>query len=361
MFNWLYIALGKMLGFLSFGGSYARGLLFYALIFKIAFVFFAIKQQKNQIKMAKLTPKIELIRAKYRGRTDQITMRKQQEEIMKLQQDEGYSPLAGCLPLLIQMPIIIFLYNVIRKPLSYISRISQETINKIADCMGIKADNEIEIAGRLKNLNNLSVESNAALYNSITNEGGIASEEIDSIIASVPNFNLFGLNLADTPKIASWLVLIPLLVAVFQWLSMFVTRKVNANPMQATAAQDDQAQMSMKIMDLVMPLMTLFFAFSLPAVMGVYWIYQSIFSMIQSVIIAKLMPIPKFTPEELKAIEKARRQQQKAQKEVMKTQPKYKSLHYIDDDDYDELPEVKESNPRRDDKPLSQNKPEIKD
>ena len=88
-----------MLSFFSFGGSYALGLLFYALIFKFAFVFFAIKQQKNQIKMAKLTPKIEQIRAKYRGRTDQITMRKQQEEIMRLQQEEGYSPLAGCLPL----------------------------------------------------------------------------------------------------------------------------------------------------------------------------------------------------------------------------------------------------------------------
>ena len=94
-------ALGKMLGFLSFGGSYVIGLLFYALVFKIVFVFFAIKQQKNQIKMAKLAPKIALIRAKYKGRNDQVTMRKQQEEIMKLQQDEGYSPLAGCLPLLI--------------------------------------------------------------------------------------------------------------------------------------------------------------------------------------------------------------------------------------------------------------------
>lgn len=362
MLDWLYIALGKMLSFLSFGGSYAIGLLFYALIFKLAFVFFAIKQQKNQIKMAKLTPKIELIRAKYRGRNDQVTLRKQQEEIMKLQQDEGYSPLAGCLPLLVQMPIIIFLYNVIRKPLSYIARVSGDVISFFANHWGINGENEIEIAGKMKNMKEMATAADAQDYlAAIDGIEGMTGEKLDAIIESLPNFNLFGLNLAETPKIASWLVLIPILVAVFQWLSMFVMRKVNPNPMQAT--QDDQAQMSMKMMDIVMPLMTLFFAFNLPAVMGVYWIYQSIFGMIQSYVIAKAMPVPKFTQEELKAIEKARRQQQKAQKKIIKTQPRYKSLHYIDADDYDELPEVKTSNSnvKKENKPTASDRPEIKD
>lgn len=347
-----------MLSFFSFGGSYALGLLFYALIFKIAFVFFAVKQQKNQIKMAKLTPKIEQIRAKYRGRTDQITMRKQQEEIMRLQQEEGYSPLAGCLPLLIQMPIIIFLYNVIRKPLSYIAGVSKDVVNFFATRWNLSADNEIAIAGKIKNMMqddpSAILEANAEL--------GLTGEEIESLISSIPNFNLFGLNLADTPKIASWLVFIPLLVAVFQWLSMVVMRKMNASPMQAV--QDEQTQMSMKVMDLMMPLMTLFFAFNLPAVMGVYWIYQSIFGMIQSFVLAKAMPVPKFTPEEIKAIEKARRQQQKTQKEIMKAQPKYKSLHYIDEDDYDELPEVKPSHyssVKKENNTAASSKPEIKD
>ena len=95
-----------------FGGSYALALLLYALLFKLLFLPFGIKQQKNQIKMAKLAPKIALIKAKYRGRTDQPTMQKQQQEIMELQQKEGYNPFSGCLPLLLQMPIIIFLYSV---------------------------------------------------------------------------------------------------------------------------------------------------------------------------------------------------------------------------------------------------------
>ena len=87
MLNWLYNLLGTLLYWFSSitGGSYALALLLYALVFKILFLPFSIKQQKNQIKMAKLTPKIELIKAKYKGRTDRPTTQKMQQEIMELQ------------------------------------------------------------------------------------------------------------------------------------------------------------------------------------------------------------------------------------------------------------------------------------
>ena len=113
MFDWLYNLLGTMLWWFSSitGGSYALALLFYALLFKIAFLPFSIKQQKNQIKMAKLTPKIEIIKAKYKGRNDPVSRQKLQQEIMELQQKEGYSIMSGCLPMLLQLPIIIFLYK----------------------------------------------------------------------------------------------------------------------------------------------------------------------------------------------------------------------------------------------------------
>ena len=76
---WLYNALGTLLSWFStaMGGSYALALVLYALVFKILFLPFSIKQQKNQIAMAKLTPKIAVIRAKYKGRNDQATMQKQ--------------------------------------------------------------------------------------------------------------------------------------------------------------------------------------------------------------------------------------------------------------------------------------------
>ena len=83
MFDWLFDLLGMMMAFFnSITGTYALALLLYALVFKILFLFFSIKQQKNQIKMAELTPKIQIIKAKYRGRTDQPTLQKQQQELL---------------------------------------------------------------------------------------------------------------------------------------------------------------------------------------------------------------------------------------------------------------------------------------
>ncbi|MBO7305063.1 MAG: YidC/Oxa1 family membrane protein insertase, partial [Clostridia bacterium] len=85
--DWLFNLLGHVLyGFSCiFNNSYALALILYALVFKIVFLPFTIKQQKNQIKMAKLAPKIEVIKAKYKGRTDQVSKQKLQQEIMELQ------------------------------------------------------------------------------------------------------------------------------------------------------------------------------------------------------------------------------------------------------------------------------------
>ena len=360
MFDWLYKGIGAMLGWFSdITGSYAIALLLYALVFKIVFLPFSIKQQKNQIAMAKLTPKIEQIKAKYRGRTDQATMRKQQEEIFELQKKEGASPFGGCLPLLIQFPIIIFLYNVIRSPLSYIARVSKEAVVAVNTAINgteaaFKSIDQIVLIGQIKN-HRMEYGPQALI------DAGLSPEQINNL----PNFELFGMNLADKPAftatgIGLLLILIPFLAAGFQWLTMFITRKLNGNANQL-ADQNPETKMSTGMMDIAMPLMTVFFAFSFSAMMGLYWIYQSILGIIQIIILAKVMPLPKFTEEEIKAMKKAQREQEKAQKNIIKTQPKYKSLHYIDDEDYDELPEVKSSQ-KKESKPISgQDRPEIKD
>ena len=347
--SWIYKLFGTILGFFSdiTGGSYALALLLYALVFKILFLPFAIKQQKNQIAMAKLTPKIALIRAKYKGRTDRVTMQKQQEEIMALQQKEGYSPLSGCLPLLLQMPIIIFLYKVIRMPLSYITKVSGEVITAVNTLVFPE-----------KTLDQISLISKINEY--VDKFGSVKLTELGLNVKEIPDFTLFGINLADTPNFTkfSLLILIPFLAAASQWFTMWITRKVNGNGMQT--AEDAQAQMSMRMMDIVMPLMTVVFAFTFSGMLGLYWIYQSILSIIQTLILAKVMPIPKFTEEELKAMRKAEKEQAKAQREVLKNQPKFRSLHYIDEDDYEELPEMNKKN-QSENKPKSNDIPEIKD
>ena len=353
MFDWLYELFGAMLSFFnSITGSYALALLLYALVFKIVFLPFSIKQQKNQISMAKLAPKIELIKAKYRGRTDQVTMRKQQEEILELQQKEGYSPLSGCLPLLLQMPLIIFLYTVIRNPLSYICKLEKNAVVAIH-----QAVNGLEAAASFDKIDQIS------LVNKIHESGLTEINYGEGIFNTslIPDFNLFGLDLAATPSFEniSWLVVIPFLAAGISWLSMYLTRKWSGNTM--AAGQDAQAQASMKMMDLVMPAMTVFFTFSFSAMLGLYWIYQSALSIVQSYILSKAMPLPKYTEEELKAMRKAQKEAEKAQRAALKAQTKYKSLHYIDEDDYEELPTIKSEKDAPKKPTELDNTPEIKD
>ena len=361
MLHWLFDLLGTILAwFSSWTGSYALALLFYALIFKILFLPFSIKQQKNQIKMAKLTPKIEVIKAKYRGSNSQQSQQKMQQEIMELQQKEGYNPLSGCLPMLIQLPLIMWLYEVIRKPLSFIAKFQDEAIvalnnavhtvdSTVASVTNVDAVNQIKLISQ--------INANEGIFGDIIKEYHLKFD-------AIPNFEIFGINFAETPAFPligtpeGWLILIPILAAVSSWLSMFLMRKFNPNP--ASAGADAQTQASMKVMDLVMPAMSLVIAFGFSGMLGVYWIYQSVISILQSFILSRVMPMPTYTEEELKAMKKAQRAAEKAQKEALKAQPKYRSLHYIDEDDYDELPEMK-NKPKEAKKNAGIDVPEIKD
>ena len=343
--------------FESWTGSYALALLFYALIFKIVFLPFSIKQQKNQIKMAKLAPQLETIKAKYKGRTSREAQQQMQQEIMEFQQKEGYSPFAGCLPMLIQLPLIMWLYTVIRNPLSYIAKLADDVIIKANT---IVYNLEADVA--IKQIDQINLVSKINEYKATYGTADFESIGLD--VLKLPNFDLFGINLAETPSfgligsIDGWLVLIPFLAAGFSWLSMFLMRRWNHNPASVNA--DAQAQASTKMMDLMMPAMSLFISFSFSGMLGVYWIYQSVFSILQSFIISKVMPMPTFSEEELKAMKKAQKEAEKAQKEALKAQPKHRSLHYIDEDDYEELPEVK-NQPTKAKKNVNMDVPEIKD
>lgn len=281
MLSWIYDLLGTLLSWFSslFGGKYVFALLLYALLFKLVFLPFAIKQQKSQIAMAKFAPEMERIQAKYRGKTDEVSMQRQQQELIELQQREGFSPLSGCLPVLLQLPIITFLYNVIRGPLSYICKLSADEIiqiKAIITAAGITpAADEI---GLVANIQALGVE---------------IFEGID--LSKLPDFTLLGTNLARTPSFSelSLLWLIPILAAALTWLSSVLIRKWN-NPGAATE-QNQQMNSTMNTMNIMMPLMTLWMTFSFSGMLGVYWIYQSALGIIQSFILAKAMPLPKRT------------------------------------------------------------------
>ena len=117
----LYIPFGYIMKLccLISGNNYVIALFFFALLLQIVLFPLGIKQQKSQITMAKLRPKEMAIRKKYAGRTDRPTQQKMNMEIQQLYADNGYNPLSGCLPLLIQLPIIVALFAVVRNPITY--------------------------------------------------------------------------------------------------------------------------------------------------------------------------------------------------------------------------------------------------
>ena len=352
-----------------FGGNYVIALLIFALIMQILLSPFGFIQQKNSQKQAKMRPMEYLIRKKYAGRNDRATQQKMQNEIMELYQKEGYSPLKGCLPMLLQLVIIFPLYQVVIRPLQFIGGIPKHVCASIVTCFENfkngagelvyslpKSAKEVYVSNLLRGMDAgeidavlsqvandkgeviVSSEQAGEALSYFVNEGG---ELIDTVI---PNVSIFGQNLGEQPFSAFgdfkglwFLLLIPVINLGLMYLSQFVSKKLNPQPQEQNAAGG--AMNSMKIMMWAMPLMTFFFTFTFPAAIGVYWIFRTLLSMLQQFILSKIFKLPTYTDEELRALEKemkdAKRGQSKRPDIVYnngEARP-YKSLHHIDDDE----------------------------
>jgi len=300
--------------------NYAVALFLFALIIKIILFPLGIKQQKNSIRQAELRPKEMAIRNRYAGRTDKATQMKMNEELQAFYQAENYNPAGGCLPLLIEMPIIFALYNVINSPLKYLLNWSAEVIDavsaKITE-LELTAVNQIDMINIMK--------ADFASFADIVPEG--------FTIADFPNFHIFGnfIDLSATPSFTepSWLLLIPLCTFIASFFSMKLTRKFTYQPPQ-TGQADAQTAMSMKIMDFTMPLFSVWISFSVPSIIGLYWIYQNILSFVRQFVLYKLYPIPTFTEEDYK---RAEQEMNGKLSKAQKKKQKVRSLHNIDADD----------------------------
>lgn len=360
--------------------NYALALFLFALIIKLLLFPLGIKQQKNSVKQASLQPKERAIRKKYDGRTDKPTQLKMNEEIQQLYKDENFSMFGGCLPMLVQFPILMGLYSVIRNPLQYILMISTDIIDKIE----VKFL-ELYNAGLLENVSDgiknaiekLSPENVAALtadassvnfslpqidmVSSLRADSGIFSAFSElfegtrvASIADLPNFTLFGIDFSQTPSFAfNILLLIPVLTFLASFFGMKLTRRFSYQPQ----ASGDMGQ-SMKIMDWTMPLLSVWITFSVPGVIGLYWIYQNILSTVQQFILKKMYPIPQFTDEDYKEAER-----KYGGTLSKKEKKKARSLHRIDEEDNDSpegassLPEEKKQlNPPKNNSGKSGNK-----
>ncbi len=337
-------------------GSYVLGICIFAIVIEILMLPFSVKQQKNSIKQAKLRPKEMAIKNKYKGRNDQPTMQKMQAEIQDLYQRENFSPYSGCLPLLLQMPIIMALYYIVIDPLHYVLGQSASvtaaltgfaTASPAAGGLGLTlASNRgtIELLSLLNGENIIDALSNFQYYS--FSEGALTS--LDKAVGMIPNFNIGNLNFGMSPNFSNlangyWLLLlVPVLTFVTYFLSSKINRKFMYQPATNDGVDARQQACSNSMMDVTMPAMSAFFTLAVPAVIGVYWAFRSWVGLLKSFIMSRIMPLPIFTEEDYKAAE--REMAGKTKKKINKTKSSdevraVRSLHYIDDEDFEDTRE----------------------
>ncbi len=342
-----------------FTHNYAIALFIFALVLQIVLFPLGIKQQKNSVKQASLRPKEMAIRKKYAGRNDKPTQQKLNEEIMELYQRENFNPMGGCLPMLIQLPILFSLYNVVISPLKYICGFGAETIKniqlkvyEILQAAGTEGFEAFADGKTVSQINLITKMRELGLTNFVGENGQAITESM------LPDFTIFGgkLDLSMIPIQHLWsiLLLIPALTLVVTYGSTWISRKLMYNP--NPEAQND---ISMKIMNLSMPLLSVYISFTVPATIGLYWIFRSILGVLQQLALSKMFPIPKFSEEDYKAAE--REANFKALSKNQQKKQKVRSLHHIDDDDYEQPEQPADKKPQLKDGVDKKNAPVLKE
>ncbi len=332
-------------------GNYIAGICLFAIVIEILMLPFAIKQQKNSIRQAKLRPKEMAIRNKYKGRTDQVTMQKMQQEIQEFYQRENFSPYSGCLPLIVQLPIIMALYQIVMDPLHYVLGQASEISSALSTycttaraagglgwSLGRSGNSTIELLSKIKE-QGVSLLDGLKSFDFFSN-GQDVFNSLSGILDKIPNFNIGKFNFGLTPSFEAIdiLLLVPILTFVTYFLTSKINRKLMVQPATNGGVEDKQVACSNTMMDITMPLMSTFFTFMVPALIGVYWMFRSLVSLGKQFIISRLMPLPVFTEEDYKA---AAREMAGKARPVKKSENvgKVRSLHHIDDEDFDDTRE----------------------
>lgn len=280
MFNipFIQIPFGYVLEFFyNFFSNYGIALLLFSLAVKLILLPMSAKSKKSMMKTTRLQPLVKQIeiacgddKAKY------------QQEVQKLYKEEGASMTGGCLWAFIPLLILIPLYNVIREPLEYLLRLSSEQIATVKEALaaleGVSAD-KLDIYWQYR------AASNAALL----------PEGVEAL-----NFFFCGIDLGLKPNWKIWTLhswaeiggaIIPLISGGLNYLSMFISQKMNTTVIRdENGEKDEEAAKTAstgKVMNMLMPLMSVWFGFIMPLGISIYWIAQSVFGIIQDYFLTK--------------------------------------------------------------------------
>jgi YidC/Oxa1 family membrane protein insertase len=290
--------------FTSHFGVYSLGfsIILFTIITKIILFPLTVKQQESSKMMSLMNPEIQALQKKYKGKTDQLSMTRQQAEIKAVYEKYGSSPTAGCLPLLIQLPIIFALYRVVYDIPTYVPSVRQY-FQTVAEPIMAQTDfaskvGDLVSSTNVRNFDASSVESVVGFLYKLTSAGWqtleglfpsvFSDSAVTSAVSMIEKMNTFlGINLASAPWQgishinAAWLL--PILAGVTQYAS---TKLMSSG--QQTDPDQPGAQM-MNQMAITMPLISVFFCFTLPCAIGIYWVMQGFVTLIQQVIVNRHM------------------------------------------------------------------------
>ena len=253
--------------FYTWTGSYGVALIFFTLIVKLILLPFQLKSKKSMLRMGRMNSKVEEIKKKYPN-----NQQRQQQEIADLYAREGVNPMSGCLWSFLPFPILIALYYIIRTPLRYFMNLSENAIaevTKLAVTLGYQTPEKVGAYDQIY------------LTKFIHENWAEFAGKFDKLIDV--DYSFLGMDLSSVGKdlfgqfpSGGWpvigILLLPLISAALQFLMSMISMKSNGN---------NQINGTSKTMLYMMPLMTVWMGYILPAALCVYWIANAGFSCIQ--------------------------------------------------------------------------------
>lgn len=272
LYDLLAVPFGYIIGFFyDITHNYLLSILFITLLTRLILLPSAMKQQKSSAAQMRLQSKVRRIQEMYKGNQQKIN-----EETQALYQREGFNPMSsGCLPMLIQLPVMIGLYSAIRTPLTNVLHLGSSVVSALTEAVGSVTEitNNTRVTLEIEVLNHLD---------KLTDVAGVSAADFEKIIEFRDRFQLFGITLSETPgKQPSILWLLPIIsgiTALGSSIFMFI-RQRKQNPTQGNNA----AMLGCTF--LMGPAMSIYFGFLFPGGISLYWILGNILSFIQTVVL----------------------------------------------------------------------------
>ena len=283
--------------------NYGWDIILFTLLINIVKIPLQLSQQKSTAKMSAFQPMLQEIQTKYKDKPE-----KQQEEMLKLQQDYGYKPTAGCIPMLLNFLVMFGVIGVVYNPLQRIFHISAAALTAAGEAMTAAGISFTAIT-RDTNIIAQVVAGNSGVV------GCFSADQIATITEFSQHMNFLGIDLTRIPQIGLSLDLVlPLLSVVTMFLSTHISMKASGQQMQG----------SMKLTMYMMPLMYLFFCFTYPLAFSLYYVISNIVMTVQTQVMRKIYDPEKMRKEVEAQIEEKKKQQKRGVKSttVKVTDPK---------------------------------------